>query len=366
MENNLGSYPITRHFSESQLATKVENFKNGEKSLWWFLKLGAMIAIAYATWVYILPPIFRALGDVLAKFAVAGTVVAIALLIPVIFKWLRVFARWVAERAIEQKPFLELEGKAKEQVQMQRDVRSSKGVIQGLATDAEVDADKNEKDAKSLQTQILSLNRKATALKTSLDEMIKTGGKAATGTDDYINTKIAFDKALSDAQRFGYQLTQCKDFVQKYGSRSAIMKKTVQKLTMVDAGLDIKILDFQATIDMLKKDYEFAEKMKNATDKAKRALGVEKQWEVEFALGVITTTIAQDIAITSGNLKDIDALTKNFALDSDEMYANLNALADNINTGNDVIPEAKVYKNPEYQLTADDKTKSGGLSNIFD
>jgi hypothetical protein len=301
----------------------------------------------------------------LGKIAVAGIVIAAVVLIPSFFKVLRVFARWIAERAIEQKPFLELERQAGLQVQMQRDVRASKGVIQGLQTEAEVEADKNEKEAKTLQSNILTLDRKAKELKTTMDDLVKSGGPAAKGSDDYINTSIAFNKAVSDAQRIGFQLTQDKDFVQKYGTRAAIMKKTVQKLTMVDASLDIKIQDFQATIDMLKKDYSFAENMKNATDKAKQALGIQKQWEVEFALGVITNTISKDIAITSGNLKDIDSLTKNYAIDSDELYSNLDALANNINVGNDVIPEAKAYRNPEYKPTSDDNMKSGGFSSIF-
>ena len=366
MENSsISGYPIFKHFDESQISQKVDSFKNGEKSLWWFLKLGAMIAVAWGAWVYILPTVFKAVGDVLAKFAVAGIVVAIIFLLHVIFKGLRVLSRWLAERLIDQAPFLELEKQAQQQVQMQRDVRASKGTIQGLQTEAEVEADKNEKEAKQLQSNVLTLEKKAKDLKLKLDDLVRTNGAQAAGMDEYINTKIVFDKALADAQRIGFQLQQDKDFVQKYGSRALIMKKTVQKLTMVDASLDIKILDFQATIDMLKKDYTFAEQIKTATDKAKRALGIQKQWEVEYALNVVTSTIARDISLTSGNLKDIDALTKNFAIDSDEMYNNLELLTNNINVGIDIVPEAKVYRNIDYQLTSDDKVKSGGLDNIF-
>lgn len=365
MENSLNSYPITKHFSDSQLSQKVESFKNGEKTLWWFLKLGAMIALIYALWIYVIPTVFVALAGILGKVAVAAVVIGFVVLLPVLFKWLRVIARWLAEKAIEQKPFLELEKQAELQVKMQRDVRSSKGVIQGLQYEAEQAAEKNEKEAKELQNKILALDRKAKEYKGIMDDLIKTKGQAAKGEDEYINANIAFTKAVSDAQRIGFQMNQDKDFVQKYGSRAAIMKKTVQKLTMVDASLDIKILDFQTTINMLKKDYSFAEEMKNATDKAKHALGIEKQWEVEFALGVITNTIAQDIAITSGNLKDIDALTKNYAIDSDELYTNLDALANSINVGENIVPEAKAYRNPEYQLSSDDKVKSGGFENIF-
>jgi hypothetical protein len=117
---------------------------------------------------------------------------------------------------------------------------------------------------------------------------------------------------------------------------------------------------------MLKKDYQFGEKSREATTAAKSALGFTKGWELEYALEVVTNTIAEDIAITSGNLRDIDSITDGkYALDSDELYDNLNALADGIRVGKDVIPEAKQYSNPEYQLSSSDKLKSGGFGDLM-
>jgi hypothetical protein len=52
-------------------------------------------------------------------------------------------------------------------------------------------------------------------------------------------------------------------------------------------------------------------------------------------------------------------------MDSDELYTNLDTLADKIKTGGDVIPNAKQYNNPEYQLTQDDKLKSNGFGDMF-
>jgi hypothetical protein len=134
---------------------------------------------------------------------------------------------------------------------------------------------------------------------------------------------------------------------------------------MVETSMDIKILDFDATIEILKKDFDFAQKSRTATDAAKSAMLFTKSWELEYALEVVTSTISSDIAITAGNIKDIDSLTKNYALDSDELYTNLGTLADNIRIGNDVIPQAKAYNNPEYQLTSTDKLNSSGFGEIF-
>jgi hypothetical protein len=129
--------------------------------------------------------------------------------------------------------------------------------------------------------------------------------------------------------------------------------------------MDIKIQDFDATVDMLKKDYEFGQKSNAATSAAKSAMGFTKGWEFDYALDVVTSTIANDIAITAGNLRDIETLTSNYSLDSDELYANLNAVADKIKVGQDIIPEAKQYSNPEYTLTQSDRVKSGGFGDLF-
>jgi hypothetical protein len=134
---------------------------------------------------------------------------------------------------------------------------------------------------------------------------------------------------------------------------------------MVETAMEIKIQDFDATIEMLKKDYEFGQKSNAATSAAKSVLGFSKGWEFDYALDVVTSTIAADIAMTAGNLRDIETLTTNYNLDSDELFANLNQIADKIKVGQDIIPDAKQYSNPEYKLTRDDKLKSGGFGDLF-
>jgi hypothetical protein len=52
-------------------------------------------------------------------------------------------------------------------------------------------------------------------------------------------------------------------------------------------------------------------------------------------------------------------------LDSDELYTNLDALANKIKIGAEAVPSAKAYNNPEYQLTSEDKLKSGGFGELF-
>jgi hypothetical protein len=64
-------------------------------------------------------------------------------------------------------------------------------------------------------------------------------------------------------------------------------------------------------------------------------------------------------------LRDIETLTSNYSLDSDELYNNLEAVANKIKIGEDIIPDTKKYNNPEYQLTQSDRVKSGGFGELF-
>ncbi len=116
---------------------------------------------------------------------------------------------------------------------------------------------------------------------------------------------------------------------------------------------------------MLKKEFEFAKNAKEATESAKSAMMFTKDWELEYALEVVTSTIALDIARTSENLIDIDALTSKYSVDNDELYSRLDSLADKIKTGDSTIPDSTKYTSPNYKITKDDKLNSGGFGDIF-
>jgi hypothetical protein len=362
---NLSELPILKHFNQNEISTKVDTFRKGEKNLFWFLKLAVFGAIAWATWTYVLPPVFQAIGQMLAVAATGVMIVGLVILAPVIVKGIRLFARGLHKSLIRYDPFAQLEVERQKMLQNQQSFRTAKGNINSLKQEMEVESRKSEEDANTGQTRIIALQGKAENIKMSMDGMVKKMGIEAKMEDEYVQYASELQKVLAEAQRVANKLTQSKDFVQKYGSRAAIMKKMGQKLTMVETVMDIKIQDFDATIDMLKKDYEFGQKSNAATTAAKSAMGFTKGWEMDYALEVVTSTIAADIAITSGNLRDIESLTSNYSLDSDELYANLNQIADKIKVGNDVVPNSKQYSNPEYKLTSDDQLKSGGFSDMF-
>jgi len=364
-KTKIQNLPILKHFESSEIGKSVNSFRKGEKGMFSIIKLLALGAILYFSWVYVLPPVFQAIGEMLAIVSTGIIIVLTVMMMPVILKALKRFTRFCHKLVIKHDPFGELEDQRNKMQANKRQFQQAKGKITQLKSEMEVAADESEKNAKMLETKVISQKTKADKYKQLMEDMIKTQGVSAKGTDEYVNAHSEFLKVVSDAQRKGHELEQEKDFVKKYGSRAAIMKKFGQKLLMVETSMDIKILDFDATIDILKKDYIFAQKSREATDTAKSAMMFTTGWEFEYALDVVTTTIAQDIAITAGNLKDIDSLTSTYAMDSDELYANLDILAGNINTGKDPVASARDYSNPEYQLTHDDKLKSGGFGDIF-
>ena len=364
MNDKLMGLPLMKSFDESAIATKVDTFRKGEKNLFWFLKLGVFAAIAYAVWVYVLPPVLQAVGQMLGLAATAIMVVFFIIAAPVIIKGIRSFTRFLHKTLIKHDPFGELENQRMKLLQNQQIFRVAKGKIVALKQDMEIEAKNSEKDAEQGQTKILTLQGKAAKIKAEMDDMVAKQGVGAKGEDNYIQLASDFRKVNNDALIAVNKTNQSKDFIQKYGSRANVMKKLNQKLMMVETEMDIKISNFDATVEMLKKDYSFGQKANQATTAAKNAMMFQKGWELDYALEVVTSTIAADIAITSGNLKDIDSIASNFSMDSDELYANLEAVADKIKVGGDVIPSAKQYSNPEYKLTSDDKLKSGGFGDM--
>ena len=328
LQANLMQLPVLQHFDSNQLVTTVDSYRKGEKPISGFLKLIAFLILAfglYALVTTVIPQFLLGLGIAIYYGTIALSIVVGIVAIPWLFGKMRQLSKFLAKNLIK----------------------------------------KSEEDANKIQTQVVSLQGKCSVLKTKLDEMVKTGGAEARNSDDYVNDQSDLMKMLADSQRMSNKLAQSKDFITKYGTRAAVMKKMGQKLVMVEASMDIKIADFDATVEMLKKDFDFASKSRAATDAAKSAMLFDKSWELDYALDVVTATIASDIAITSGNLRDIDNLTSKYSMDSDELYSNLNTLADNIKAGKDDVPSAKQYNNAEYKFSANDRLSGNGLTDMF-
>ncbi len=360
--------PILKHFDDEkgEISLNPKNWRNGEKGLNALLKIALFGALGVAAWIYILPPLFTALGQVIALAGVAVFVIFFIAMLPVIFKGIRRLTRFIHKSLIRHDPFGELEEQKQKMMKNRRIFKESKAKIKALKSNMEAEAFKAEKEAKAYQDQVISLQKNAQALKEKMEAIVKEQGNAGKDTDDYVELHSALAKKLSESQRVAQQLEQSKSFIQKYGSRASIMGKLDRKLTLAGTAIDIKISDFEVTIEMLQKEFQFARTAREATDSAKSAMLFTKDWELEYALDVVSETIAMDIARTQENLSDIDSLTSKYDIDSDELYSQLDTLADKIKTGEDYVPDSKKYNNPNYKLSSEDKQESGGFGNMFD
>jgi len=360
--------PILKHFDDEkgEISLNPKNWRNGEKGLNTILKIALFAGLGYAAWIYILPPLFRALGQVIALAGVAVFLIAFVMMLPLIFKGLRRMTRSIHKSLIKHDPFGELQEQKLKMMKNRKVFKDSKAKIKALKNTMEAESFKSEKEAKAFQDQLVMLQQQAQKIRTDMERIVAEKGSAGKDTDEYVELHSALAKKLSDSQRVTHQLEQSKNFVQKYGSRAHIMGKLDRKLTLAGTAIDIKISDFEVTISMLEKEYAFAQTARAATDGAKSAMLFTKDWELEYALDVVTETIALDIAKTQENLSDIDTLTSKYDVDSDELYAQLDTLADKIKTGKDYVPESKKYTNPNYKLSQDDKLAGGGFGKMFD
>jgi hypothetical protein len=366
-KSTLLELPILKHFDESkgEIALNTKTLKKGEKSLFWVLALGLLGIGGYLTWTYIIPPLFTMLGQVIALSATAIFLIFLVIMFPVIMKGLRFAAKSMHRALIQSNPFAELDEQKQKMIKNREIFKNTKAKLKGLKNEMEIEANKSEKEANAFQEDLLSLQRQCEKLKTAMDEMVRQHGAAAKDTDEYVALQSELARKLSDSQRISNQYEQAKAFIQKYGVRANVLGKMDRKLTLAGTAIDIKIADFDATITMLRKEYEFAKNAKAATESAKSAMMFTQDWELEYALEVVTSTIAMDIAKTSENLIDIDSLTSKYSVDNDELYSRLDSLADKIKTGDSTIPDSTKYTNPNYKLSKEDKSNAGGFGDIF-
>lgn len=366
-KSTLMELPILKHFDEAkgEIALNAEKFRKGEKPIFGFVTIALTALLGYVTWVYILPPLLTILGTTIALAASAIFLVALFVMWPVIMKAIRFLTRSLHKTLIQHNPFGELEEQKQKMINNRDLFKSQKAKLKALKSEMEAEAAKSEKEAKTFQENVLTLKNQADKLKNAMDGLVAEKGPAAKDTDEYVTLQSELAKRLSNSQRVAQQYEQSKSFIQKYGSRANVLGKLDRKLTLAGTAIDIKIEDFDVTINMLQKEYEFAKNARAATESAKSAMLFTKDWELDYALEVVTGTIAQDIANTSENLLDIDTLTSQYSVDSDELFTRLDTLADKIKTGDNTVPEAKKYSSPNYKLDSDDKAQAGGFGDIF-
>ncbi|HEX6426535.1 MAG TPA: hypothetical protein VF008_02570 [Niastella sp.] len=357
--------PILKHFEKSEITFNPKNWRKGEKGIATVIALVILGTIAWGLYSFILPIVFTWVGQALGAISAAVLVIAFFIMLPVIIKALKKLARTFHKMLIKYDPFGELEEQKEKMTQNRTRFKEAKAKIKAIKSNMESESIKAEKEAKEYQDKVLVLQAKAETTKTKMQDMDARLGEAAKDSDEYVELQTNIMKTLSEAQRVSHLLNQSTGLVRKYGSRAHVIGKLDRKLNMVDTAMEIKIADFDVSIDMLKKEYAFAQAARDATEQAKSAMLFTKGWELEYALDVVTNTIEIDLATTKENLLDLDTLTSQYSMDSDELYSKLDKLADQIKTDNYNVPESKKYANPNYKLSQEDKLESKGFGDIF-
>jgi len=366
MNQTLTKYPILKHFDDSQIISGDNQFKPGQKGIFNVMRLlvvGGVIAGGYMVWTHVLPVVFQALGQMLAVAITVIGFTALIILFPTIVRALKKLSKHLQKLLIRHDPFEELDIQRRKLHESKGLLVQSRVKIEGLENEMMRKSYDFKTSSEKIQSDILRLKDRADKTKKQLEE-IKKSNKDYGTDDNYITLKVQLDRELNEANRKSLELIQSNEYIGKYGSRSVIMKKVRQKLFMAEAASDNKLADFDLTVKMLKHDYEFARRAKEGTNAAKKALMIDKSWELEEALDTITNTIANDIAITAANISDISKLTSDYDLNSDELYLKLDSVADNIRTGKFEMTDPKKYKNEEYNLTHEEKINTG-FGNLF-
>lgn len=366
MNQTLTKYPFLKHYDDSQIITGEGQFKPGQKRIYNITKLlmiGAILTGGYFVWTYVLPTVFLALGQLLAVVITIVGLTALVVLFPTILKGLKLLSKHLQKVLITIDPFEELDVQRRKLHEAKSLLVQSRSKIETLENEMMKKSIEFKNSSEKIQTDILRLKDRADKTKNKIQEIMKTD-KDYGSNDQFIQYKVQLDRELNEANRKSMELTQSNDYIGKYGSRSVIMKKVRQKLFMAEAASDNKLSDFDLTVKMLKHDYDFARDAKEGTNAAKRALMIDKSWELEFAMDTITNTIANDIAVTTANISDISKLTADYDLNSDELYLRLDTVADNIRTGKFETTDPKKYRNEEYILTHEEKSQSG-FGNLF-
>lgn len=357
--------PIAKYFDNTKVADTLSVFRRGEKGAFNFLKFGVLVGVGILAWKYILPPLFMAIGATLAAITGVVLVGAFIIMLPVIFKGLRMFTRFVHKILINYDPI----GELNRQLEMMREqivqFRLKKTTMIQLEQKTIGQAKQAEEMAKEYQTKFLSAMEKTNKIKQTLSNIEKEKGKDAELDATYQNENIKLVRTLNEAQRFEMSYKQEKEISQKYAVRGNILKQFNAKIVQAELGMEMKTLAFESSIDWLKRDYEFARESKETSQAMRDAMLFSNKWEVETAIEQLSSRIALDIAHTSSNFKDIDSLTMGNDFDKDEIFNRLSSLTERITIGTEVITDVDNYTRDSYQLTAEDKRKSGGFTNFF-
>lgn len=375
MENNqaltkLSDLPILKHLEGGENKLKVlpqnmANWKKGEKSIAWFVGLILILGILYGFFMFVLPVIVAAFTKALAALVVVGTVLFGVMMAPFIFKLFRRIVKGLHKFLIKIDPFAELDDQLGKMKDSRQEFETVKAEINACKIQMKQEAVKAEKLAKDAGQKVVYCQEEAKILKGKLDKMLEKGGDAARETDDFVELEGKLNAAIGDGNRSVSEAETYRRLVDTFGSRANVFAKLDRKLVGYGHAFDEKLKDFATSINLLKTESRAMAAANNATTRARKVLGQSQDWQLDYALEVISGQIASDIANTQANIRDLDSIVKEFNPNDERAYARLETFANQIKGGEFEVSDPNRVSNPNYKLTPEQKNAGGGITDIF-
>jgi hypothetical protein len=284
---------------------------------------------------------------------------------PVVYKAFRRLVRSAHQSVIRIDPFAELEDQLGNMRNSRREFESAKNEINSCKVQMKQSALEAEKSAKIAQEKVLDKKDEAESIKKKLDGYIAAKGDAIRETDEFVELENRMATAIGDGNRAASESQTYASLVNTFASRANIFGKLDRKLMNYGHAFDEKIKDFEMSIKNLKTVATGMASANNATTRARTVLNNQNGWELDYAMEVITTQIAGDIASTQSNIRDLDSIVRDFNPNDERAYARLESFANKIKGGEAEISDTNRVANPNYTLTPDQKNASGGLGDIF-
>ena len=382
MENNqaltkLSDLPILKHLEGGENKLKVlpqnmANWKKGEKTLAYLVGIVLLLAVGYGFITVVLPLLTQLLVGVvtlgiklLQAMIIVGAVLLGFMLSPLIIKVFRRIVRSLHKFLIKVDPFAELDDQLDKMKDSRQQFEKVKAEINACKIQMKQEAVKAEKLAKDASQKVVYCQEEAKSLKSKLDKMVEKGGENARETDDFVELEAKLNTAIGDGNRAVSEAETYRRLVDTFGSRANVFAKLDRKLVVYGHAFDEKLKDFATSINLLKTESRAMAAANNATTRARKVMGQSQDWQIDYALEVISGQIASDIATTQANIRDLDSIVKDFNPNDERAYARLETFANQIKGGEFDVSDPNRISNPNYKLTPQQKNAGGGLTDIF-
>jgi hypothetical protein len=328
--------PILKDVSFDAPAVNItQSWRKGEKPAFNVVKFLVIGAIAYGAY-FVIPMIFSTLVTLMATVLVGVGLIVLWMLLPVFFRMLRMGIRWLHKSLIKWDPVGQLRETYQKRKAQKLEFTKANQSVEAQSILLQKKSYHYEEVAKKEKSNIEDAKRQLAKLK---------------GKEDH-DSKMKLQRLNGVVSRATQKFNSANGLIMKYGSKALTMKKVSQRLDFHEINLDNKLEEFRTSIDILEADLEFASTSRHAIESANSVLGLTSDEDLDFAVSLIERKISEDMAVTSKGINTIMSMTTDMDLDSDELFAKLDAFDMTVNS-------ATRYADSTLKLTTEEKIKSG-------